>query len=118
MPRAAAMPTRRPVKLPGPVVTAIRSISENVKFAASITRFRSGIRASACPRVIGRLSPATMPPYSVSSTAAEQAASAVSMASTRIRQDLVAERLAQSPRLHWADFGHVGNEMTQQILDA
>ena len=25
MPRAAAMPTRRPVKLPGPVVTAMRS---------------------------------------------------------------------------------------------
>jgi hypothetical protein len=40
--------------------------------------------ASAWPRTMGRLSLATMPPCSVSSTAAEHAASAVSMASTRI----------------------------------
>ena len=47
MPRAAAMPTRKPVKLPGPVVTAMRSISANVMRAWFITRCNSGINASA-----------------------------------------------------------------------
>ena len=84
MPRAAAMPTRRPVKLPGPVVTAMRSISAKSSRAASITRLIIGISASACPRVIARDSCATMAPSLVSSTAAEQASSAVSMAKMRM----------------------------------
>ena len=53
MPRAAAMPTRSPVKLPGPVVTAMRSSSANSMPASSITRAISGITASAWPRGIG-----------------------------------------------------------------
>ena len=38
MPRAAEMPTRRPVKLPGPVVTAMRSSAENAMSAWRMTR--------------------------------------------------------------------------------
>ena len=52
MPRAAAMPTRKPVKLPGPTVTAMRSSSEKSRRAAFMTRWISGISASAWPRVI------------------------------------------------------------------
>ena len=53
MPRAAAMPTRSPVKLPGPVVTAMRSSAANSSPARSMTRAISGISASAWPRTIG-----------------------------------------------------------------
>ena len=83
MPRAAEMPTRSPVKLPGPVVTAMRSRSANSMSAAFITRAMSGITASAWPRVMARVSLAVIP-LLVSSTAAEQASSAVSMARTRM----------------------------------
>jgi hypothetical protein len=38
MPRAAAMPTRMPVKLPGPVVTAMRSMRGNGMSALRMTR--------------------------------------------------------------------------------
>ncbi len=86
MPRAADMPTRKPVKLPGPVVTAMRSISEKVSPARSITRAISGISASAWPRTIGSDSWAATLARSVSSTAAEQASSAVSMARTRMNE--------------------------------
>ena len=82
--RAAATPTRNPVKLPGPTVTARRSSSRNSSRASLITRATSGISASACPRTMGIDSLARMPPWSVSSTAAEQASRAVSMARTRI----------------------------------
>ena len=84
MPRAAEMPTRRPVKLPGPVVTAMRSRLANSIPAWSITRAISGMMASACPRTIGSVSLATTATWRVSSTAAEQAPSAVSMARTRM----------------------------------
>ena len=52
MPRAAEMPTRSPVKLPGPTVTATRSSSREFDRAASITRAISGISASAWPRTM------------------------------------------------------------------
>ena len=52
--------------------------------ARPCTRAISGIRASAWPRTIGSDSCAEIPPCSVSSTAAEQASSAVSMARTRM----------------------------------
>src|SRR5438045_3411184 len=83
MPRAAEIPTRSPVKLPGPVVTAIRSSWANSTPAPLITRAMSGISVSAWPRVMARLSLAVIPPPG-SSTAAEQASSAVSMARTRM----------------------------------
>ena len=54
MPRAAATPTRIPVKLPGPIVTAIRSSSANSSFASLITWAIIGIRASAWPRSMAR----------------------------------------------------------------
>ena len=75
------MPTRSPVKLPGPEVTAMRSISTNSIAAALYTRAISGVTASAWPRVMASVSLAAIP-LSVSSTAAEQASSAVSMART------------------------------------
>src|SRR5262249_5819894 len=128
----------------------------------------SGSNASAWPRSMGRLSLATTPPYSVSRTAAEHAASAVSIASTRIvahaggqcvglevppifpgraernfkskshtRSMMLAgvpfdsevrtEQAAQScesnrdairKKLHRPHFGHVGQEMAQQVLNA
>ena len=87
MPRAAEMPTRRPVKLPGPVVTAMRSSAENGMSACCMTRAISGISASAWPRTIGSDSLATVP-CSVSSTAAAQASSAVSIASTRMARTI------------------------------
>jgi hypothetical protein len=52
--------------------------------AAFITRSTIGISASAWPRAMGSDSIAMIPPCTVSSTAAEQASSAVSMASTRM----------------------------------
>jgi hypothetical protein len=84
MPRAAEMPTRKPVKLPGPVVTAMRSRLAKSMPAWSITRAISGITASACPRTIGSVSLAATATWRVSSTAAEQAANAVSIAKTRM----------------------------------
>src|SRR6266699_2790072 len=84
MPRAAAIPTRSPVKLPGPTVTAMRSRSANPVPAWSITRARSGISASAWPRAIATLSCARTR-SGISMMPAAQASSAVSMA--RIRMD-------------------------------
>ena len=52
MPRAAERPTRNPVKLPGPVVAAMRSSAANATPDAFITRAISGIKASAWPRFI------------------------------------------------------------------
>src|SRR5262249_55758838 len=121
--------TRRPVKLPGPVVTAIRSSSPNPISAASITRAMSGMSASACPRVIGNVSLAAIPVWLVSRTAAEQTLSAVSMARTRIAQlHHRAGGCAGAIRRPWADrrssarrrahFDHIGQIMAEQILDA
>src|SRR5262245_56344221 len=130
MPRAAEMPTRSPVKLPGPAVTAIRSSWWKARPARPITRATSGIRASACPRAIPRVSLARTLPPSVSNTAAAQAASAVSMARISIAdnastQDEDGRRrsassaaslpAAGSDRAH---LGHVWHEMAQQVLDA
>src|SRR6266516_4364938 len=84
MPRAAAIPTLSPVKLPGPTVTAMRSRSANPVPAWSITRARSGISASAWPRAIATLSCARTR-SGISMMPAAQASSAVSMA--RIRMD-------------------------------
>src|SRR5206468_1161261 len=131
---------RRPVKLPGPVVTAMRSSSLNSVWAASITRAISGMMASAWPRDMGSDSLATMAPRSVSSTAAEQASSAVSMARTRMGQmevrgcpagrgldDSVAYRISRpASALHplWRGSGggrphldHVGHVVLEQVLD-
>ena len=84
MPRAAEMPTRSPVKLPGPVVTAMRSSSANsisaaIHDARDQRHQRFGMAAHHGER-FARLIPAA----AVSSTAAEQASSAVSMARTRM----------------------------------
>jgi hypothetical protein len=57
------------------------------------------------------------PAHSVSSTAAEQTASAVSMASTRVGSH-AAERPAEFAESHRPDLGDIGYEMPQQILDA
>ena len=57
------------------------------------------------------------PAHSVSSAAAEQTASAVSMASTRMGRH-AAERPAEFAGSHRPDLGDVRYEMTQQILDA
>ncbi len=48
-PRAAATPTRTPVKLPGPTVTAMRPISENASPASCITSSIIGMSRSAWP---------------------------------------------------------------------
>ena len=90
MPRAAESPTRNPVKLPGPVVTAIRSSDMNATPEAFITRAISGIRASAWPRFIGNDSCAMSLAASVSSTAAAQASSAVSMARISMERERMA----------------------------
>src|SRR5208282_1490986 len=60
-----------------------------------------------------------MSPCSVSSTAAEQAASAVSIASTRMGSH-AAKRPAEfaGAGSHRPDFGDIRYEMPQQILDA
>ena len=79
-------PTRNPVKLPGPVVTATRSICANSVSHWIITSEISGISASAWPRTIGRDWRARIAPCPVSSRAAEQASSAVSMARTRMNR--------------------------------
>ena len=84
-PRAAAMPTRSPVKLPGPTVTAKRSRLSKPPPNWIMTRSISGISASAWPRVMAFDSRAITLPCSVSSTAAAQASSAVSMARMRIQ---------------------------------
>src|ERR1700722_13708831 len=122
------MPTRKPVKLPGPVVTTTRSRSLNNVPDFFMTRAMSGISASAWPRTMAKISLTTMPPripplilglFSAStvSTAAEQAPSAVSMASTRM-EDQTVLTWRDAPELHRPDFGDVGYEMAQQILDA
>src|SRR5262245_24217936 len=131
-PRAADMPPRSPVKLPGPVVTAMRSSSLNSTAAPSITRAINGISASAWPRCIVSVSLARMACRSLSSTAAEQASSAVSIARTRMTSQLlkspktavnpfglrgrfVALRVAALHRPHLHDIRHV---VAQQVLDA
>src|ERR1051325_4779304 len=50
MPRAAEIPTRKPVKLPGPTVTAMRSTSVNSQRAASITPALARREAKAAAR--------------------------------------------------------------------
>src|SRR5882724_2976081 len=144
MPRAAAMPTRSPVKLPGPVVTPIRSSAANGMSAWRMTRAISGINASAWPRSIGSDSAAILP-CSVSITAAAQASSAVSMARMRMNGILspswpglsrpstpyflaktwmpatsagmtwLGQRIVKSDR---ADFDHLGHIVLQQVLNA
>src|SRR5581483_3614123 len=109
-PRAADKPTRSPVKLPGPMVTAKRSIASNLTPAFFITLSTIGSSCSACPRPISRDSDASTRSSAVSITAAEQASSAVSIARTRIPP--------LNPALDRANFRHVRHEMPQQILDA
>ena len=84
MPRAAEMPTRRPVKLPGPTVTAMRSSSANsqprrVHDARDQRHHGLGVAAHHAERSLARIAPRCE-----SSTAAAQAPSAVSMARTRM----------------------------------
>src|SRR3989304_1218951 len=117
MPRAAARPTRIPVKLPGPVVTAIRSTHAKSSPAAPSTRAISGINASACPRAIGMDSCAMIVSRSASSTAAEHASSAVSMAKTRMIQ-IYQCAPRKDRKLARPDLDHVGHEVMQQVLDA
>jgi hypothetical protein len=63
---------------------------------------RAATSASAWPRSIGKLSLATIP-WPVSRTAAAQAASAVSMASTRMKRHVETKLIAGAPRA-----GHIG----------
>ena len=117
MPRAAAMPTRKPVKLPGPVVTATRSISGNVMPAWSMTRCeqrhqRFGMAAHHRQAFAG--DDAALFGVEHGRRAGRQ---------RRINGEYAHGRSAangrlESPDLHRPDFGDVGNEMTQQILDA
>src|ERR1700730_7372583 len=109
-PRAAASPTRKPVKLPGPTVATMRSIVSKPTAAVFITRSTMGNSASAWPRPISWDSMASGTSSSVSKTVAEQASSAVSMA--RMRMALAA---ARSDR---ADLDHVRHEVAQEVLDA
>src|ERR1700722_12771214 len=137
MPRAADSPTRSPVKLPGPVVTAIRSRAANARPACLITRAISGIRASAWPRFIACDSCAISLAASVSRTPAAQASRAVSMARISMSRRYhcfggrargcpvhprLLKRMTNRDRvrrgLHRPDFDHVGYKMLQQILDA
>src|SRR5262249_28806432 len=137
IPRAAAIPTRSPVKLPGPVVTAIRSRSVNSSCALCRICATSGIKASACPRCISKDSCTRRSARAVSSTATEQASSAVSMARTRIPDCSTKSRRdrregtglpaihafcrvgeTRKQRSHRADFDHVRYEVAQQVLDA
>ena len=74
MPRAAEIPTRKPVKLPGPTVTAMRLSSLNSERAASMTRAINGMTASACPRIMPMDSAARIAPACESSTAAARPA--------------------------------------------
>src|SRR4051812_143378 len=134
MPRAAERPTRKPVKLPGPVVTAMRSSVANEMPDSFMTHAISGIKASAWPRFMACDWCAISLPASVSSTPAAQASSAVSMA----RISMGGGRMVSSewrmkiqwrapiaihcslfvPKSHRPDFDHVGHEMPQQVLDA
>src|SRR5437588_3667356 len=116
IPRAAEMPTRSPVKLPGPTVTAMRSSSVNSQRAASITRAMSGMTASAWPRSISRDSLARIAPAAESSTAAAQAPSAVSIARTRM--DDAAPATARLYALDRPDLGDVRHEVAQEVLNA
>src|SRR4051812_6631574 len=99
MPRAADSPTRRPVKLPGPVVTAMRSRPAKPMPDCLMTRAISGISASACPRFIGSDSRAISLPAWVTSTAAAQASSAVSMARISMTYSRHARACPGHPRL-------------------
>src|SRR6266545_6393501 len=94
-----------------------------------MTRAISGITASACPRVIGSVSEARIPPRWVSRTAAEQASSAVSMARMRMSNQPADEegrttnrttinRTSPAVRSHRPYLDHVGHVVLQQILDA
>src|SRR5579871_1162477 len=143
MPRAADSPTRSPVKLPGPVVTEMRPRRANAVPDADITRPISGISASAWPRFMICDSCAINLPASVSSTAAAQASSAVSMARINMetrrmtsdeqliegrkrppfavcRQNISLFAIPYSPFApsHRPHFVHLGHEMPQQVLDA
>src|SRR5262245_1882797 len=143
MPRAAAIPTRNPVKLPGPTVTAMRSRSESRSAAWFMTRARSGIRASACPRAMAMLSCANTR-SGVSMTPAAQTSSAVSIARIRMFPALQPAQCntardhtiprptpagiepasafrragARHGRSDRANLGDLGDEMAQQGLDA
>jgi len=56
-PRAAEMPTRRPVKLPWPTVTAMRLMGRGIRLPASLmTRAIIASRLRPCPRTSGCVS--------------------------------------------------------------
>src|SRR5262245_37697217 len=110
----------------------MRSSSLNSMAALSITRAISGISASAWPRCMVSVSLAMMACRSLSSTAAEQASSAVSIARTRMTSEFAQKcetamnpvraarrsfvlRAASLHRPHFHDIRHV---VAQQILDA
>src|SRR5262245_37136062 len=126
-PRAADIPTRSPVKLPGPVVTAMRSSSLNSMAAPSITRAINGISASAWPRCMVSVSLAMMACRSLSSTAAEQASRAVSIARTRMTSEIaqnakrreLAGRLfvLRAAGLHRPHLHHIWHVVAQQVLN-
>src|SRR6185437_11031176 len=85
-PRMKASPTRWPVKVPGPVVTARRSRAEKASSAWRIASSTIGARISAWPRSIGsKMCASTSSP---SRMATEQAPSAVSTASSLMSENL------------------------------
>src|SRR5262249_56004395 len=107
MPRAAERPTRRPVKLPGPVVTAMRSSAVKGSADSFITRAISGISASACPRFIACDSTEINLLAPVSSTAAAQASSAVSIARISIEGRLALPVEGGAHRGPWREKGNL-----------
>ena len=82
MARAAASPTRTPVKLPGPTVTAMRSSPAQARPLAAMVSRTMGTRRSACPRAIASPRPASTRP--ASTTATEQPARQQSKARSRM----------------------------------
>src|SRR6056297_1182163 len=103
-PRAADTEIRMPVKLPGPMPTAIRSRSAHVAPPLSSTSVSKGISRSACPRPMSSARATTH--WSPRSKAAAQCAADVSNA-----------RITGVSDTNRAHLGHFGDIMAQQVLD-
>ncbi len=121
IPRAAASPTRMPVKLPGPIVTAIRSSAETARPAARIASSTIGSNASAWPWAMSACRSAST--SSPAATAAEQPLPAESTA--RISGSAATGRCVPSAAFRrrprpsdGADLDHFGDVVPQHVFDA
>jgi hypothetical protein len=99
-------------ELPGPVVTAMRSSSENASPASSITLRTMGASASAWPRSISTWALASARSWPLSPAATEQAAMDVSMARSFMPRRDRPQAWPPSNRTH---FAHFRNEVAQQV---